>query len=80
MIYQIIGILGTCCVIFGYWKVATLRWAGNDNKTLYLNLIGALLLSVSLTANPNIGSILIEVFYSGITIYVYIKKHLNRYR
>lgn len=72
-IFQGIGLLGTVCVIFSYWMVASGKWTGTTRSYFTVNLIGAILLSISLWATPNLGSIVIELFFAAISIYGLIK-------
>lgn len=67
MIYQVIGIIGSMLIIYAFYSIQKKEC----NKYYYniINLIGAILLSISLINNPNIGSIIIEFFWIIISVY-----------
>lgn len=68
-IYQIIGFVG---MLFIVWAYFLLQAGKNGIDSLYyqlLNLIGAVLLLISLFVHFNLGSFIIEVFWIIITIY-----------
>lgn len=68
-IYQIIGFVG---MLFIVWAYFLLQAGKNGIDSLYyqlLNLIGAVLLLISLFVHFNLGSFIIEVFWIIITVY-----------
>jgi len=63
-----IGILGMACVVFAYFAVER-DWLDNKDVKFYvINLIGAILLLISLLINFNLGSFVIEIFWIIISI------------
>lgn len=68
-IFQFIGLVGMICVVLGYLLLQLGRLTSEHMSYQLLNLVGAVLLIVSLLAHFNLGSFLIEVFWIGITIY-----------
>jgi predicted membrane protein len=77
-IYQWIGFIG---MIFIVWAYYLLQAKKSDITSLYyqlLNLIGAVLLLISLFVHFNLGSFIIEVFWIIITIYGIYKNYKNK--
>ena len=63
-----IGLVGMTCVVFAYLAVER-DWLDNKNVNFYIiNLIGAILLLISLLINFNLGSFVIEIFWITISI------------
>lgn len=68
-IYQVIGFIG---MLFIVWAYFLLQAGKNGIDSLYyqlLNLIGAVLLLISLFVHFNLGSFIIEVFWIIITLF-----------
>lgn len=68
-IFQWIGFLGMVCIVYAYFLLHTDKVAKNNWGYLWLNLSGAILLTISLMVHFNLGSFLIEVFWIVITLY-----------
>lgn len=68
-IFQFIGLVGMICIVLGYLLLQLGRLTSEHMSYQLLNLVGAVLLIVSLLVHFNLGSFLIEVFWIGITIY-----------
>jgi len=68
-IFQWIGFLGMACVVYAYFLIQSAKVTKDDNIYQWLNLIGAILLIISLLVHFNLGSFMIEVFWIGITLY-----------
>jgi hypothetical protein len=65
---QIIGFIGMICVVSAYLAIEK-GWVGRSDSRYYIvNLVGAILLTISLVVHFNLGSILIEFFWIGISI------------
>lgn len=63
-----IGMVGMACVVFAYFAVER-DWVDNkDIKFYVVNLIGAILLLISLLIHFNLGSFVIEIFWITISI------------
>ena len=68
-IYQWIGFLGMIFIVIAYLFLQTNKYSINSLQYQLLNLIGAILLLISLFVHFNLGSFIIEVFWIIITIY-----------
>ncbi|MGH1599889.1 CBU_0592 family membrane protein [Campylobacter majalis] len=77
-IFQFIGFLGMICVVGGYFLLQLGRLNSDSMGFQLINLVGAVLLIISLLVHFNLGSFLIEVFWIGITIYGIYKILKNR--
>lgn len=65
---QILGILGSIGIVINYFMISTNVYDSNNLKFYIINFISAVLLLISLLFMPNLGSILIEIFYLIISI------------
>ncbi|MBN2963854.1 hypothetical protein JWV37_03590 [Sulfurospirillum sp. T05] len=72
-IFQWIGFFGMACVVYAYFLIQAEKVHKSDKLYQWLNLIGAILLIISLLVHFNLGSFLIEVFWIGITVYGMVK-------
>ncbi|CAD7286525.1 CBU_0592 family membrane protein [Campylobacter suis] len=68
-IFQFIGFLGMICIVGGYLLLQMGRIDSDSMGFQLINLLGAILLIISLCVHFNLGSFLIEIFWIGITIY-----------
>jgi len=68
-IFQIIGFLGMICIVYAYLLLQIGSYDSKSLKFQYINLIGAVLLLISLCVHFNLGSFIIEVFWIIITIF-----------
>ncbi|MBU0924209.1 hypothetical protein KKG81_04935 [bacterium] len=68
-IYQWIGFFGMIFIVVAYLLLQTSRYTINSLEYQLLNLVGAILLLISLFVHFNLGSFIIEVFWIIITIY-----------
>ena len=68
-IYQWIGFFGMIFIVIAYLFLQTNKYSINSLQYQLLNLIGAILLLISLFVHFNLGSFIIEVFWIIITIY-----------
>lgn len=68
-IYQWIGFFGMGCVVFAYYLILSQKTSYDSWNYLWLNLIGAILLIISLMVHFNFGSFMIEIFWIGITLF-----------
>lgn len=73
-IFQIIGFIGMLFIVYAYFLLQAQKEEHDSLKFQILNLIGAILLIVSLLVHFNLGSFMIEVFWIVITIYGILKK------
>lgn len=77
-IFQIIGFIGMLFVVYAYYLLQAQKVKISSLKYQFLNLIGAILLIISLIVHFNLGSFLIEVFWIVITIYGMLKNKVKR--
>ena len=68
-IFQIIGFIGMICVVYAYFLLQIDKIDQKSLKFQLINLIGAILLLISLCVHFNLGSFIIEIFWIGITLY-----------
>ena len=65
---QVIGFFGMICVVVAYLSIEK-SWLDRDDPRYYwINLLGAVLLTISLLVHFNLGSFLIEVFWFAISV------------
>jgi predicted membrane protein len=82
-IYQWLGFIGMIFVVIAYLFLQTNKYTIRSIQYQLLNLVGAILLLISLFVHFNLGSFIIEVFWIIITIYGIVvnlkdKKHKNK--
>lgn len=77
-IFQIIGFIGMLFIVYAYFLLQAHKVIQNSIKFQILNLIGAILLIISLLVHFNLGSFLIEVFWIIITIYGIVKNRVEK--
>lgn len=77
-IFQWIGFAGMACIVYAYYLLHADKVEKDDRNYQWLNLIGAILLTISLLVHFNLGSFLIEVFWIAITLYGMIKGKKKR--
>jgi predicted membrane protein len=77
-IFQIIGFIGMLFIVYAYFLLQAHKVEHSSLKFQILNLIGAILLIISLLVHFNLGSFLIEVFWVIITIYGMIKNRVKK--
>jgi predicted membrane protein len=77
-IFQIIGFIGMLFIVYGYFLLQAHKVKHSSLKFQILNLIGAILLIISLLVHFNLGSFMIEVFWIIITIYGMIKNRAKK--
>lgn len=68
-IYQIIGFIGMVFIVYAYLLLQIKKYTITSFSYQLLNLIGAILLLISLCVHFNLGSFIIEVFWIIITLY-----------
>lgn len=68
-IYQWIGFLGMAFVVIAYFLLQVNKYTIKSLEYQLLNLVGAILLLISLFVHFNLGSFIIEIFWIIITIY-----------
>lgn len=68
-IFQLIGFVGMIFIIWAYFILQVGKYSVDSIYYQLLNLIGAILLIISLFVHFNLGSFLIEIFWIVITLY-----------
>ena len=68
-IYQWTGFIGMAFVVIAYLFLQTNKYTIKSLEYQLLNLVGAILLLISLFVHFNLGSFIIEIFWIIITIY-----------
>lgn len=69
---DVIGFAGMACIIFAYAYITGSK-APNAYVQHGVNLLGAMLLAVSLTVNTNMPSMVLEAFWAAIAIWGLVK-------
>jgi len=77
-IFQIIGFIGMLFIVYAYFLLQANKVIHNSLQFQILNLIGAILLIISLLVHFNLGSFMIEVFWIIITVYGIIKNRVKK--
>lgn len=68
-IYQWIGFIGMAFVVVAYLFLQVNKYTIKSLQYQLLNLVGAILLLISLFVHFNLGSFIIEIFWIIITLY-----------
>jgi len=68
-IFQWIGFVGMIFIVYAYFLLQTQKAKSDSLKFQIYNLIGAILLVISLLVHFNLGSFMIEIFWIIITLY-----------
>ena len=68
-IYQWLGFVGMAFVVAAYFLLQINKYTIRSIEYQLLNLVGAILLLISLFVHFNLGSFIIEVFWIAITLY-----------
>ena len=67
--YDLVGTTGVVLVLVAYLLLQTEKLASNSLSYSVVNLLGALLITVSLLYDFNFSAFIIEIFWIGISIY-----------
>ncbi len=68
-IYQWVGFAGTILIAWAYFLLQIEKYTTNSMSYQILNLVGAILLIISLFVHFNFGSFAMEIFWIAITLY-----------
>ena len=66
--YDVVGTSGVVMVLVAYFLLQTERWSGRSIGFSVVNLLGSLLITVSLIYNFNLSSFIIEMAWIAISI------------
>lgn len=69
ILFDSIGIVGVATILYAYFMVQTERLSSQQLAFPILNLIGAILLLISLMRSWNTPSVIIEIAWISISIY-----------
>lgn len=69
MIFDTIGIIGVLCILAAYFLLQTEKIRSDELRYPVLNLVGAVLILVSLTHTFNLASFVIEICWIAISLY-----------
>jgi len=69
LLTDIIGIAGVACVIGAYFLLQLEKVRGDSFSYLMLNLVGAILLIISLLVTFNLASFIIELCWLAISLF-----------
>lgn len=75
--FDLVGNIGVFLVVLAFYLLQTERLTSRDIRYSLLNLTGAILLLISLLFNWNLSSVIIELFWIGISL-IGIFRHLTR--
>lgn len=73
MIFDAVGIAGVLLILAAYFLLQTERIRSDELRYPLLNLVGAMLVIVSLTHTFNLASFVIEIAWIAISLYGIIK-------
>lgn len=69
LFFDIAGLIGVACFLGSYFLLQAGRMGAADLSYLFLNLLGALLVMLSLTRQWNLSAFLLEAAWAAITLY-----------
>ena len=64
-----VGLAGVSCILAAYFLLQIEKVRGDSAQYLLLNLVGAILLIISLMVTFNLASFVIEICWLGISIF-----------
>ena len=67
--YDLIGVIGTMLIVVAYFGTQRRWFSATDWRFPMLNLVGAMLILVSLWVDWNFPSFVMEVFWLAISLY-----------
>lgn len=67
--YDVVGTTGVALILVAYFLLQTERWSGQSVGYSVVNLIGSLMITVSLLYDFNLSSFIIEMAWIAISIY-----------
>ncbi|NRA29546.1 MAG: hypothetical protein HRU11_04725 [Parvularculaceae bacterium] len=73
MIFDAIGLVGVFGILLAYFMLQTERWNSDQMRYSATNLVGALLILVSLTHTFNLASFVIELAWIAISVFGIVK-------
>lgn len=67
--YDLVGTAGVVSILVAYFLLQTERWSGQSLSYSLVNLIGSVMITISLIYDFNLSSFIIEVAWIAISIY-----------
>lgn len=67
--YDLVGTAGVAMILVAYFLLQTERWSGQSVGYSVVNLLGSLMITVSLLYDFNLSSFIIEMAWIAISIY-----------
>ncbi len=67
--YDVVGSGGVMLILVAYFLLQTERWSGQSVGYSLVNLVGSLMITVSLIYDFNLSSFIIEMAWIAISIY-----------
>ncbi len=71
--FDLIGLVGVVLILLAYFLLQTEKLAADQLRYPALNLVGAVLILISLTKTFNLASFVIEICWVGISLYGIVK-------
>ena len=68
-VHDIAGVIGSVIVIVAYFATQAGWFGAHDPRFAWANLVGAVLIIVSLTADWNLAAFIVEVFWFLISVF-----------
>ncbi|TKB43437.1 CBU_0592 family membrane protein [Thalassotalea mangrovi] len=78
LVADIIGMLGTAAVVLAFFLIQLEKINPKGLQYNLLNLVGAILLLISLCINFNLASFVIEIFWIAASLVGIVKYHQRR--
>lgn len=67
--YDLVGTAGVVSILLAYFLLQTERWSGQSLSYSLVNLIGSVMITISLIYDFNLSSFIIEIAWIAISIY-----------
>ena len=67
--YDLVGTFGVILCLIAYFQLQTSRWTSFDLEYSILNLLGSLLIGLTLLFDFNLSALIIEVCWIAISMY-----------
>lgn len=71
--FDLIGLVGVVLILLAYFLLQAEKLAADQLRYPALNLVGAVLILISLTKTFNLASFVIEICWVGISLYGIVK-------
>ncbi len=78
LIPELLGILGVVMVLGGYFLIVSSRLEETDSRYLGLNILGSVLILVSLAYRFNLAATVLQAAWTGITLLGILRRRWSR--